>query len=63
MTVEKTWEAFKTLKGKRLTGSFDILHGVVIPETLADDTPEDETLPYYEMLYKFVFSTKSQACL
>lgn len=59
MTVEKTWEAFKTLKGKRLTGSFDILHGVVIPENLADDTPEDETLPYYEMLYKFVFAKKS----
>lgn len=59
MTVEKTWEAFKTLKGKRLTGSFDILHGVVIPETMADDTPEDETLPYYEMLYKFVFAKKS----
>ena len=28
LSVEKTWEAFKVLKGKRLTGSFGLLWGV-----------------------------------
>ena len=30
LSVEKTWEAFKVLKGKRLTGSFGLLWGVKI---------------------------------
>jgi hypothetical protein len=59
LTVEKTWEAFKTLKGKNLSGSFGSLRGVKIPKNLADDMPEDQDLPYLEMLYKFVFSKKS----
>ena len=59
LSVEKTWEAFKVLKGKRLTGSFGLLWGVKIPETMTDDMPDDETLPYMEMLYKFVYAKKS----
>jgi hypothetical protein len=59
LSVENTWEAFKTLKGKRLTGSFGILHGVKIPENLADDMPDEKDLPYLEMLYKFVFGKQS----
>ena len=59
LSVEKTWEAFKVLKGKRLTGSFGLLWGVKIPETMTDDMPDDETLPYMEMLYKFVYGKKS----
>ena len=59
LSVEKTWEAFKVLKGKRLTGSFGLLWGVKIPETMTDDMPNDETLPYMEMLYKFVYGKKS----
>ena len=51
---EKTWEAFKVLKGKRLTGSFGLLWGVKIPDTMTDDMPEGD-LPYLEMLYKFVY--------
>ena len=30
LSVEKTWEAFKVLKGKRLTGAFGLLWGVKI---------------------------------
>lgn len=59
LTVEKTWEAFKALKGKNLSGSFGSLRGVKIPKNLADDMPEDQDLPYLEMLYKFVFGKHS----
>ncbi|MBV6620816.1 replication protein, partial [Acinetobacter baumannii] len=37
LSVEKTWEAFKVLKGKRLRGAFGSLWGVKIPESLIDD--------------------------
>ena len=46
---------FNVLKGKRLTGSFGLLWGVKIPENLADEMPDDQDLPYLEMLYKFVY--------
>ena len=59
LSVEKTWEAFKVLKGKRLTGSFGLLWGVKIPDTMTDDMPDDKTLPYIEMLYKFAYGKKS----
>ncbi len=59
LTVENTWEAFKILKGKRLSGAFGSLYGVKIPENLADEMPDDQDLPYLEMLYKFVFGKKS----
>ena len=58
LSVEKTWEAFKVLKGKRLTGSFGLLWGVKIPDTMTDDMPEHD-LPYLEMLYKFVSGKQS----
>ena len=56
--LKKTWEAFKVLKGKRLTGSFGLLWGVKIPDTMTDDMPEGD-LPYLEMLYKFVYGKNS----
>ena len=59
LTVEKTWEAFKILKGNRLSGAFGSLYGVKIPENLADELPEDKDLPYLEMLYKFVYGKHS----
>lgn len=59
LSVENTWEAFKALKGKRLSGAFGSLYGVKIPENLADDLPEDKDLPYLEMLYKFVYGKQS----
>ena len=57
LSLENTWEAFLTLKGKRLTGSFGSMYGVKIPEKL-DDMPLDE-LPYMEMFYRFVFGERS----
>ena len=59
LSVENTWQAFKVLKGKRLSGAFGSLWGVKIPENLADEMPDDQDLPYLEMLYKFVYGKKS----
>ena len=59
LSVEKTWAAFNVLQGKRLTGSFGLLWGVKIPENLADEMPDDQDLPYLEMLYKFVSGKQS----
>lgn len=59
LSVQKTWEAFKILKGKRLTGAIGNLYGVKIPDTMTDDMPDDKTLPYLEMVYKFVYGKSS----
>jgi len=59
LSVENTWQAFKVLKGKRLSGAFGSLWGVKIPENLADELPDDKDLPYLEMVYKFVFGKQS----
>ena len=58
LTVENTWEAFKILKGKRLSGAFGSLYGVKIPDNPADEI-DDSDLPYLEMVYKFVFGKHS----
>ncbi|MCU4498446.1 protein rep [Acinetobacter ursingii] len=58
LSVENTWEAFKILKGKRLSGAFGSLWGVKIPDNPADDIV-DSDLPYLEMIYKFVFGKQS----
>ena len=58
LSLENTWEAFLTLKGKRLTGSFGSMYGLKIPKSNTDELPLDD-LPYLEMLYRFVFGTKS----
>lgn len=58
LSLENTWDAFLTLKGKRLTGSFGSMHGVKIPEKAVDEMPLED-LPYMEMLYRFVFDKKS----
>lgn len=58
LTVENTWEAFKVLQGKRLSGAFGSLYGVKIPDNPADDI-DDSDLPYLEMVYKFVFGKQS----
>lgn len=64
LSVEKTWEAYKVLKGDRkiglrLSGSFGLLRGVKMDDeaTVDDDLTED--LPYLEMVYKFIFGKKS----
>ena len=54
LSVENTWEAFKALKGKRLSGAFGSLYGVKIPENLADEMPDENDLPYLEMLLSLI---------
>lgn len=49
---EKLWEAYKFLKGKRLSASYGNLRGVEVPETLLDDPLED--LPYIWRLFVYV---------
>lgn len=55
MEHSDTWEAYKTLKGKRLVDSFGCLKGVEVPDNLLDDDIEDE--PYILMLYRFLRSS------
>lgn len=51
LSLDLNLEAYETLLGKRLLGSFGSLHGVKVPEKLTDDLLTD--LPYIEMFYKF----------
>jgi plasmid rolling circle replication initiator protein Rep len=52
LDLELTWEAYRTLKGKRLLGAFGNLWGSTLePESLLDDLLDD--LPYLEMFYTY----------
>jgi len=52
LDLELTWEAYRTLKGKRLLGAFGNLYGSNLePTTMLDDLLDD--LPYLEMFYKY----------
>lgn len=51
LTLENNLEAFLTLSGKRMQGSYGIFHGVKVPETMTDELIDD--LPYLEMFYKY----------
>lgn len=53
LTPEQNFEAFLQLRGKRLLFSVGLFRGVVVPEDLTDDSPDDD-LPYIEMLYAFM---------
>lgn len=53
LSYGKTWDAFKALKGQRLSGSFGSLWGVQLPEGMEDEPLADDELPYLEMLYQF----------
>lgn len=53
LSYGKTWDAFKALKGQRLSGSFGSLWGVQLPEGIEDEPLADDELPYLEMLYQF----------
>ena len=52
MALEHNFEAYETLRGKRLQDSWGCFRGVKIPETLTDDLLSDE-LPYLEMFYQY----------
>lgn len=53
LTPAQNFEAFLQLRGKRLLFSVGLFRGVVVPEDLTDDSPDDD-LPYIEMLYAFM---------
>lgn len=45
------WQAFRTLRGRRLLSSFGAFRGVMIPDELTDEPLDD--LPYLELLYRY----------
>ena len=45
LSMENTFHAFLTLKGKRLTGSFGSMHGLKIEKAVPDEISKDD-LPY-----------------
>lgn len=51
LPLADNWEAYQTLKGKRLIDSFGCLKGVEVPEKLTDDDLDE---PYLLMLYRFI---------
>ena len=57
LSMENTFHAFLTLKGKRLTGSFGSMHGLKVEKAVPDEMLSDD-IPYLEMLYRFVFGEK-----
>lgn len=44
-------QAYRTLRGKRLIGSFGCFRGVQVPDELTDELLDD--LPYIELLYRY----------
>ena len=54
MSPELNYEAYRILKGKRLTGAFGLFRGVSVPEEMTDDLIKDQ--PYIELFYKYLGS-------
>lgn len=50
MTIEDNWEAFRTLRGKRLLRPWGKLWGVKVPEDLTDENELSKDLPFTERL-------------
>ena len=42
MELADNWEAFQTLKSKRLVDNFGLFRGVQVPDDLTDDEVDDE---------------------
>jgi hypothetical protein len=51
MELADNWEAFQTLKAKRLVDNFGLFRGIQVPDDLTDDDIDDE---YIMLLYRFV---------
>ena len=51
LTVEQNFEAYETLKGKRMLGCFGKFWGVKVPADLLDEKLDD--LPYIEIIYQY----------
>ena len=52
MTLDDTWNAFNTLKGKRLIGNFGVLRGVVVDDEFLDSSFEED-LPFIDLFYQY----------
>lgn len=52
LSVADTFTAWCNLKRRRLQGSFGVLRGVKVPESLLDDPLSDE--PYFDLIYRYV---------
>ena len=52
LDLDLNFQAYETLRGKRLQGSFGNFRGVIVPENLTDELLDD--LPFIEMFYKFM---------
>jgi hypothetical protein len=55
LSLEDNYEAFLKLTKKRFINSFGVLRGVEIPETLEDESIEDQ--PFVELLFKYVIGS------
>jgi plasmid rolling circle replication initiator protein Rep len=53
LTTERNIEAYKALQGKRLVFNGGSLWGVKVPESLADDVPQ-EKLPYISLFFRYI---------
>ena len=55
MELADNWEAFQTLKAKRLVDNFGLFRGVQVPDDLTDDDIDDEfillLLPLYQRVW------------
>lgn len=51
LSPEDNYHAYRTLRGKRLQGSFGLFWGVKVPEKMTDDLFDE--LPYLELFYRY----------
>lgn len=61
LSLADNFEAFRTLRGRRLLASFGCFRGVDVPESLTDE--KLDLLPYVEMLYSYSFRARAYSCL
>jgi plasmid rolling circle replication initiator protein Rep len=59
LSLDRQFEAWETLRTKRLTGSFGSLWGLEIPDDLLDDLSHLDDLPFIEMVYRFKRQNKA----
>ena len=63
MELADNWEAFQTLKSKRLVDNFGLFRGVQVPDDLTDDEVDDEFICCFTALSKgldLILSAKIQ---
>lgn len=53
LELDENYEAYVSLKGSRLQGSFGLFWGVKVPDEATDDLTDFDSLPYLEMFYQY----------